>query len=37
MGEKIEGKRTRGRRKFGLITNILRGISFEQLKADAQD
>lgn len=33
----IEGTRTRGRRKFGMLTDIMKGRTFEQRKEDAQD
>ncbi|KAL1446126.1 hypothetical protein WDU94_014018 [Cyamophila willieti] len=37
MEGKIEGTRSRGRRKFGMLTDIAQGRSYEQLKEDAQD
>ncbi|KAI5715694.1 hypothetical protein M8J77_020891 [Diaphorina citri] len=37
MDIKFEGSRSRGRRKFGMLTDILRGRTYEQMKNDAQD
>lgn len=33
----IEGRRSRGRRKFGMLTDILKGRSYEEMKTCAQD
>uniref|UniRef100_A0A8D8TDU0 Craniofacial development protein 2 n=1 Tax=Cacopsylla melanoneura TaxID=428564 RepID=A0A8D8TDU0_9HEMI len=37
MEGQIEGARSRGRRKFGILTDIAQGRSFEQLKENSQD
>jgi hypothetical protein len=37
MEIKFEGSKSRGRRKFGMLTDILRGRTYEQMKNDAQD
>lgn len=37
MEDKIEGKRGRGRRKFGMLSDILKGKSYAELREDAQD
>ncbi|KAL1454414.1 hypothetical protein WDU94_010673, partial [Cyamophila willieti] len=37
MEEKIEGRRSRGRKKFGMLTDILKERTFEQLKEAAQN
>ncbi|KAI5721796.1 hypothetical protein M8J77_025821 [Diaphorina citri] len=37
MEDKIEGKRGRGRRKFGMLSDILKGKSYAELRDDAQD
>ncbi|KAI5751137.1 hypothetical protein M8J77_004668 [Diaphorina citri] len=37
MEGKIEGKRGRGRMRFGLISDVKRGRSYQEMKEDAQD
>uniref|UniRef100_A0A8D8WBD0 Endonuclease-reverse transcriptase n=1 Tax=Cacopsylla melanoneura TaxID=428564 RepID=A0A8D8WBD0_9HEMI len=37
MEGKLEGRRPRGRRRFGMLTDMLNGRTFEQMKEDAQD
>uniref|UniRef100_A0A8D8UAM4 Craniofacial development protein 2 n=1 Tax=Cacopsylla melanoneura TaxID=428564 RepID=A0A8D8UAM4_9HEMI len=37
MEGSIEGRRSRGRKKFGMLTDILKGRSYEEMKANAQD
>ncbi|KAI5728919.1 hypothetical protein M8J77_006673 [Diaphorina citri] len=37
MEGRIEGTRSRGRKKFGMLTDILKGRTFEEIKDEAQD
>lgn len=37
MEGELEGKRSRGRKRNGMLTDMLNGRSFEQMKEDAQD
>lgn len=37
MEGELEGQRSRGRRRFGMLTDMLNGRTFEQMKEDAQD
>ncbi|KAI5755358.1 hypothetical protein M8J77_016188 [Diaphorina citri] len=37
MEGEIEGTRSRGRKKFGMLTDILQGKTFQEIKEEAQD